>query len=260
MAAYPVNTIIDIAKICQYLATVDIQSRKFATNQAIDKRLPTLIYLTRKDVEWMYGWNPAEPTLVGTANRLLSLCFPYVNKALQIMNGGGSGTIVNPTTGTESAVVGYYTEFTVGQVGAPILDGQSSFVIALPGFVENSIAGDIGGAELPMFRNDQYSFTVNYSNPAQVTINFNAPVSNGMFFQFRGLRLQPVVTPSANTSETFIIVDTYADYVLQSTGPYFKRFLVLADEVHGGGRTIQEYWPNTSLQWNAAVETEDLTI
>jgi len=34
----------------------------------------------------------------------------------------------------------------------------------------------------------------------------------------------------------------------------------MADEEHGGGRTVQEYWPDTSLQWNASTETDDLTV
>ena len=255
------STILAYAAISQFLASNEYAKKlalKGGSNAPL-KRLSRLIYITRKAVDFNYQRSNTDPTLVSTGNYLYWLCGKYNAIAANLISGGGSGTIVNPSTGTQSTVQAYYTEFTVGQVGAPILDGESSFIIPLAGFIENSIAGDIGGQELPMFRTDQYSFNVDYSNPAQVTITFNAPVSNTMFFQFRGLRLQPIVTPSDNTSETFIIVNTYADYLLQATGLYYKRFLVLADEEHGGGRTIQEYWPETSLQWNASVETQDLT-
>lgn len=256
-----VATILAQSAICQYLATAEYYRKMALKGGAIVsiERVGRLIYIVRKTLNYIYSKNPNDPNLIPTANYLYWLCGSYNAKAANIISGGGGGTIINPSTGTASAVIGYYLEFTVGQPGAPILDGESSFIIPLAGFIENSVAGDIGGAELPQFKDDQYRFTPDYSNPAQLTITFNSPVSNGMFFQFRGLRLQPVATPSANTSETFIVVNTYADYLLQCTGLYYKRFLVLADEEHGGGRTVQEYWPDYSLQWNATIETQSLT-
>lgn len=252
-------TILANAAIGQYLATTEYYSKLGLKGGSIVplERVQRLIYICRKAIDFIFQKNPSDPTLIPTGNYLYWLVGKFNAIAANIISGGGTGTIINPATGTESTIKGYYIEFTVGDVGAPILDGETSFIIPLPGFIENTVAGDIGGAELPMQRLDQMAFNVDYSNPAQITITFNAPVSNGQFYQFRGLRLQPVASPEAQ--ETFFIVNTYADYLVAATGRYYKRFLVLADEQHGGGRTVQEYWPETSLQWSASVETEDLT-
>lgn len=251
MPAYPVDTIIKVAKISQYLASKDARSSKFYKNQPIDPRLHRLLYMERKALEWLYNTSPSDPTINGVANYVFSLCAPYYIEALTILGEGQSGNIVNPATGTVSAIVGYYIEFTVGQPGAPILDGESSFIIPLQGFVENSVSGDLNGSELSQYRNDQYSFTPDYSNPAQLTISFNEPVYDGAFFQFRGLRLQPIASPTA--SETYIEVPTYAAMLALATGPSFLSFLVINDENKGLTNTRYEWWPGEGIkEWLAA--------
>lgn len=250
-----VATILAQSAICQYLAIGEHYKKLALKGGAIVsiERVGRLIYICRKTLEFIYSKDPNDANLIPTANYLYWLCGKYNSAAAAIISGGGTGAIINPSTGTQSTVQGYYLEFTVGDVGAPIVDGQSSFIIPLSGFIENSIHSDIGGAELPQYRIDQMSANPDYSNPAQVTINFNAPVSNGMFFQFRGLRLQAVATPAP--SESSFEVATYAAMLLMATGPYKLDFLVIDDENKGQQNTMYTYWPGQGIrEWIAAVE------
>ncbi len=85
MPVLPTADVIEIAKVCEYLALQDIASRKFFVNQVIDKRLPFLLYIERKAVEFLYGYDPTDSTLDATTNYLYALCAPYSAKAQQII-------------------------------------------------------------------------------------------------------------------------------------------------------------------------------
>lgn len=85
MPALPTSTVIDIAKVSEYLALQDINSRQFYNTQVVDKRLPYLLYLERKAVEFMYAYDSTDPYLDATTNYLLSLCGGYATRAQQII-------------------------------------------------------------------------------------------------------------------------------------------------------------------------------
>lgn len=253
-----VATILAQAAICQYLASNEYYKKLALKGGAIVsiKRTSRLIYIFRKTLDYIYTYNPTDPALIPTSNYLYWLCGKYNAQAAEIISGGGSGIIVNPSTGTASTIVAYYLQFVVGEVGSPMNPGDTVLVIPLSGFIENSVDVELDGVDLPINRNDRISFTVDYSNPAQVTITFNQGVSNGQLYEVRGWRLQPVASPAPQ--ETFFTVATYADMIVAATGPYYKKFLVQVDEDKGQDETTYEYWPDQGIFWIAATEDTDL--
>ena len=71
-----VPSIIEIAKVSQYLAQNDIDD-KGLYGGGIDLNLPQKIYNIRKSVEWMYDQDSTEPSLGATSEYLLALCSKY---------------------------------------------------------------------------------------------------------------------------------------------------------------------------------------
>lgn len=91
-----VAQILDIAKISQYIATIDIEKGALFGKRVVPET-PQILYNERKAVEWMYNINPAETSLTETANYLYSLCRGYNLQAQQISGTGGTITPVNPS-------------------------------------------------------------------------------------------------------------------------------------------------------------------
>ena len=91
-----VAQIIDIAKISQYLATIDVEKGSLF-GQRVVPETPQILYLERSAVEWMYNHDPANPSLRETSNYLYALCRGYNLQAQQISGTGGTITPVNPT-------------------------------------------------------------------------------------------------------------------------------------------------------------------
>ena len=57
-----IPNILDIAKISQYLATVDVEKGSLF-GQRVVPETPQILYMERSAVEWMYNHDPANPTL-----------------------------------------------------------------------------------------------------------------------------------------------------------------------------------------------------
>ena len=69
----PVTILLD-AKISQYLATISISAGGNYKAKATAQNLAKLIYAVRRAVQIRYDQNPADPTLITTANYLYDLC------------------------------------------------------------------------------------------------------------------------------------------------------------------------------------------
>lgn len=91
--------IIRIAKISQYLCANEIGGGGLY-GAGIDLKLPRKLYLVRKNVEWMYGVNPTDDTLIQTSNFLYGLCGKYIFAANNITGSGGSISPVSPANPT----------------------------------------------------------------------------------------------------------------------------------------------------------------
>lgn len=110
---------ITIAKVSQYLADVDLSNNKAFKGGSLDEKLPMMIYMVRKAVEWAYSQNTNDPTLNATALYLYNLCGRYVPAATLIINGGGCVTptiLTNPQSQTIN--VGDTVNFSVTAAGS----------------------------------------------------------------------------------------------------------------------------------------------
>lgn len=114
MATEPtVPQILQIAKICQYLAgNESSKSLKFKSNFT-DIQLAKVIYVERTIIQYRYDLNPADTTLRQTANYLYALLGKYAAQAIAILNGltQSPPTISNPAN--QSTTVGGGATFTV---------------------------------------------------------------------------------------------------------------------------------------------------
>lgn len=90
-----VAQIIDIAKISQYLAQVDVNKGNLFSPR-VAPLTPQILYLERKAVEWMYNLDPANTSLFQTSQYLYSLCRGYNLQAQQISGTAGAISPVNP--------------------------------------------------------------------------------------------------------------------------------------------------------------------
>lgn len=91
-----ITQILDIAKISQYIATIDIESGK-SYGKRIVPETPQILYNERKAVEYWYNLSPNDPSLIETSNYLYSLCRGYNLQAQQIAGTGGVITPVIPS-------------------------------------------------------------------------------------------------------------------------------------------------------------------
>jgi hypothetical protein len=94
--ALTVSQILDIAKISQYISTIDVANGSLF-GQRVVPETPQILYNERKAVEWLYNLNPADTSLTETSNYLYSLCRGYNLQAQQVSGTGGIITPVNPT-------------------------------------------------------------------------------------------------------------------------------------------------------------------
>lgn len=189
--AVPVQTYINISKVCQYLAA-DGSARNvlFKGNNARPNQ-SRLIYMVRKAVEWLFNLNPDDELLSQQANYLYSLCNPYVAEANRIINAGTTGNIVDPNTGQDVTIQTPNPQFRVGDPGALMTAGETELTLGYSGVVNPSLEITLDGVEIPYGDPNVFSFTATY-NANDVVIVFNAPVQDGQLFNIHLIRLVPV--------------------------------------------------------------------
>jgi len=117
-----VAQIISIAKVSQYLCTVDIEKTGLYAG-GTDLNLPRKLYSTRKDIEYQYELDPSNEDIAPTAAYLYALCGKYGLYAQAILLNPGT------TGGTISRTAPSPYQFTVDASTSFIIDGQSSKTI-----------------------------------------------------------------------------------------------------------------------------------
>lgn len=179
---YPVATIIDIGGVSQALALVDNQKRQGFKNGAIDYRIPLLIFLVRRTVEYAYATDPLGDTTTSLANYLYALCNRYVKAALNELGQGAGGIIVDPGSGQPINLRWVTMSFRVGDAGSPVNDGEQQFTIALTNILSDSASfGFSNAAPLPRTGTvpvGQQTYVPTYTQPS-MTITLAQPVNNG---------------------------------------------------------------------------------
>lgn len=194
-----VSTIISYGKICSYLAANGFARQALLKGRSFDTKLPQKLDVATNLVEFAYNRNPDDTSLISTANYLYQLCGRYIAEAQLIINGAGTGSIVNPATGVVSTILAIYLEFVVGVTASPVLvnginvtlpdDGDSSFILPLANVLDASIGVAKDTVPLPTLLTDRYSFTPVYT-PSSVTININNGnlFTNGDLFVITGIQ------------------------------------------------------------------------
>lgn len=88
----------------------------------IDKKLPTLIYLVRQGLEWLYELDPTHEDLVPISNYLIAICRHSARAELAIVGGGSTPTISGVSAPAQ-------LNFTVAASGTTLIDGQSTVTL-----------------------------------------------------------------------------------------------------------------------------------
>src|ERR1700751_1978772 len=133
------NIIIQVAQISQYLYDRAIYSNKFYNNQPLDIRKPELIFLVRKDVEWVYQTNPSDPFLAKTGEYLFGLCSPFTQQALQMVNNSTQQPPIISGPSNQSVNVGQTATFSVTVTSTlPVTYTWYKNGIIIPGAISSS--------------------------------------------------------------------------------------------------------------------------
>jgi len=122
MATLTVSQKINIAKISQFLAAIDIKKGGLY-GSGIDLLLPRKLYNVRKSVENQYLLNAADTTLTSTSNYLYALCNKYALVAQAITIGGGTVASISGNTYPPRY------DFMVAASGTFLVDGDSTKII-----------------------------------------------------------------------------------------------------------------------------------
>jgi len=186
--AVPVSTYLNYARICQYLSSDGNSTKRIFQGGGDRPSQPSLLYIVRESVQWLYDIDPTNTDLPKQANYLFSLCNPYVHSAQNIVNSGSTGNIINPSTGNNVTVATPLVQFRVGDVGAPMTAGQTTLTLNYSGVINPSADITLDGTELPYDDNNQISYTATY-NPNNVQIIFNQGVQNGQLYMIHLVQL-----------------------------------------------------------------------
>jgi hypothetical protein len=174
---------VEIAKITGFLASKDTLAQETFNGAASDARFPRLLYIIRKNVEFLRVNFPDTNELTATALYMYSLCGKYIQLAYNIL--GQTGTIVNPSTGGLSTLKAIYIQFTVGDISSPMSAGDTIYVVPYNYIQNGSIDVFVGGALLPQNQTDQFSYSIVYKD-SSATITFNQGVQNTQLFMIKG--------------------------------------------------------------------------
>ena len=178
------STTISLAKICEYLYTANGLTQSLFFNGQIDPRRNVQLYMERKAVE--YGNSQNLSGIQGVSNYVYTLLGAELQRANEILEAGsGGGIIVNPSTGV-STFVPYYNDFVIGDLDAPILDGQTSYTI-------NIGTGRIWSADTMIISRDQailpkdktgyVTYNAAYDSvTGLVTLTFSEAVATGQLY------------------------------------------------------------------------------
>lgn len=182
------SNIIAVAKVSQYLASSRNDTASLYGGKSIDEKLPFLLYRVRKSLEWAYDLDPNYSALTEVGNYLYGLCGMYALQAQIIIDSGGGGVVINPSTGQPANLSEVRIQFEVGDPDELIADGETVMTIPYENIVDASVQIFLDGAgEIPINRSDRFSYTIVYSS-TEAVVTFNEPVQDGQLFIVRALQ------------------------------------------------------------------------
>jgi len=184
----PTTTYLNYGKISQFLAADRISENMLFRGSDKAPKLSWLIELVRKAIEWKNGIDSSDESINETSLYLYDLCGRYIREAKQILNAGGSGEIINPSTGNAVTIATPNPQFRIGQPGSLMNAGDTQITFNYSGVVNPSLEITLDGTEVPYGDAFQFSFTATY-NPTNVVVTFSNPVQNGWLLNFHMIQL-----------------------------------------------------------------------
>ena len=180
------STVTEIANISQYLWSAKLaKDAAFGNgNSNINSGRDLVLFVENAALE--YGIAQSLDGIQGVANDVYRLCGAKLQEANEILQSGSSGGIVvNRSTGV-STLVFYEDDFTIGNVGAPLLEGQTSFTINIGSgrtFSTASMILTLDQSVLPKSDPNRLSYTPIYDSvTGLITITFNQAVVNSQLY------------------------------------------------------------------------------
>lgn len=184
----PTQTYLNYGKISQFLAADRISKNMLVRGGDAAPNLSWLIELVRKAIEWKNSIDSTDETINDTSLYLYDLCGRYIREAKQILNAGGTGEIINPSTGNQVTIATPFVQFRVGDPGALMTAGETTLTLNYADVVNPSVEITVDGVEMPYAEDESQSYSVTY-NPTNVEIVFTEGVSNGQLFIIRMIQL-----------------------------------------------------------------------
>lgn len=197
MAVFPpIETWIQYAEISGYLAANAISKNMLFKGRDLVPSLSRKIDIVRKAVDWKWNTNPTDASLNDTALYMYALCGRYIIEAKRILGQGQAGQIINPQTGTTVTIATPNIQFRVGDPGALMVAGETTLTLTYENVINPSVEVFLDGVALPYGVDESISYTVTYSDE-DITITFNASVSNGQLYWIRFIQLIDVGIPAS---------------------------------------------------------------
>ncbi len=189
--AVQVSIYLNYARVCTYLAADGSSKRLLFQGSDNRTQQATLLFMTRKVINWLNTLDSSDSRLPNMANYMYSLCNPCVSQARRIINAGETGDIVNPSNTTNVTIATPNPQFRVGNPGALMNAGDTQITFNYEGVVNPSLEITLDGTEVPYGDASQFNFTATY-NPTNVVVVFSDPVQNGWLLNFHMIQLIPV--------------------------------------------------------------------
>lgn len=180
------TTVESLANISQYLWSVNLakQAAFGNGNSNINSGRDLVLFIENAALSW--GVEQSLDGVQGVANDVYRLCGAELQRANEVLQSGSSGgIIVNPSTGV-STFVPYYNDFVIGDLDAPIADGQTSYTINIGTgriWSANSMIVSRDQAILPKDKTGYVTYNATYDTvTGLVTLTFSEAVATGQLY------------------------------------------------------------------------------
>ena len=180
------STVNQLANISMYLWTSKLSSSAaFGNgNSNINSGRDLVLFIENAALEW--GVAQSLDGVQGVANDVYRLCGAELQRANEVLQSGSSGgIIVNPSTGV-STLVNYYNDYVIGDVDAPILDGETSYTINIGMgriWSANSMIVSRDQSLLPKDKTGYVTYNATYDTvTGLVTLTFSEAVATSQLY------------------------------------------------------------------------------
>lgn len=155
------NLYLQIANVTQYLAANQNANNRLSNWGAVDTSTDrvNLLNFAYNTLTWAKQFYPNDAAFTKSVNYMFTLIGSFYNQANSIVTNANGNIIINPATGKPSTIVFTRIQFTIGQGGAPILAGGTTYTIADTSVSVDSIVVSIDGIVTPRGLSGVISYT-----------------------------------------------------------------------------------------------------